>query len=374
MDGVMMRVVDIVYALPFIFLVIVLVVFFGRTLWLIFVAIGAVEWLDMARIVRGQTLSLKRREFVLAAQALGATDGSILARHIVPNISGPIVAYLALLVPRVILAESFLSFLGLGVQEPADELGHPHRRRGAPRAGRRAPADLSGAGARDHRHRLQSARRGGAARQRGGRMTALLRFDGLGVRFGAVEARARLEPVRRAGRDGGDRRRDRLGQERGDAGGARPAAAAGRCKRPSLVRGARSPVDRRAGTRQSTRPRGVDRLPGAAVGARPLVHRRRADRGSPSVRAWPRPPRGVAAERVAARRGRHSGAGSPCQDLSPRALGRPAPAGRYRDGDRLRAQADHRRRADHRARRYGRGENPGAAGGSQEEARAWPWC
>ncbi len=122
-DGLMMRVVDIVYALPFIFLVIVLVVFFGRTLWLIFVAIGAVEWLDMARIVRGQTLSLKRREFVLAAQALGASDGAILVRHIVPNMSGPIVAYLALLVPRVILAESFLSFLGLGVQEPLTSWG-----------------------------------------------------------------------------------------------------------------------------------------------------------------------------------------------------------------------------------------------------------
>ena len=122
-DGFMMRVVDIVYALPFIFLVIVLVVFFGRTLWLIFIAIGAVEWLDMARIVRGQTLSLKRREFVLAAQALGASDGAILARHIIPNMSGPIVAYLALLVPRVILAESFLSFLGLGVQEPLTSWG-----------------------------------------------------------------------------------------------------------------------------------------------------------------------------------------------------------------------------------------------------------
>ncbi len=122
-DGLMMRTVDVVYALPFIFLVIVLVAFFGRTLWLIFVAIGAVEWLDMARIVRGQTLSLRRREFVLAAQALGASDGAILARHIVPNISGPIVAYLALLVPRVILAESFLSFLGLGVQEPLTSWG-----------------------------------------------------------------------------------------------------------------------------------------------------------------------------------------------------------------------------------------------------------
>ena len=122
-DGAMMRFVDVVYALPFIFLVIVLVTLYGRSLWLIFVAIGAVEWLDMARIVRGQTLSLKRREFVLAAQALGAGDASILATHIVPNMAGPIVAYLALLVPRVILAESFLSFLGLGVQEPLTSWG-----------------------------------------------------------------------------------------------------------------------------------------------------------------------------------------------------------------------------------------------------------
>ena len=122
-DGAMMRIVDVVYALPFIFLVIVLVTLFGRTLWLIFVAIGAVEWLDMARIVRGQTLTLKRRDYVLAAHALGASDGAILVRHIVPNMSGPIVAYLALLVPRVILAESFLSFLGLGVQEPLTSWG-----------------------------------------------------------------------------------------------------------------------------------------------------------------------------------------------------------------------------------------------------------
>jgi oligopeptide transport system permease protein len=122
-DGIMMRIVDVIYALPFVFFVIVLVVLFGRTLWLIFIAIGAVEWLDMARIVRGQTLSLKRREFVLAAQALGESGGRILVRHIVPNMSGPIVAYLALLVPRVILAESFLSFLGLGVQEPLSSWG-----------------------------------------------------------------------------------------------------------------------------------------------------------------------------------------------------------------------------------------------------------
>ena len=122
-DALMMRAVDIIYALPFIFFVIVLVVLFGRTLVLIFVAIGAVEWLDMARIVRGQTLSLKRREFVLAAQALGASDRAILTRHILPNMSGPIIAYLGLLVPRVILAESFLSFLGLGVQEPLTSWG-----------------------------------------------------------------------------------------------------------------------------------------------------------------------------------------------------------------------------------------------------------
>ena len=122
-DAVMMRIVDVIYALPFIFFVIVLVVLFGRSLALIFVAIGAVEWLDMARIVRGQTLSLKRREFVLAAQALGAADGAILARHIIPNMRGPIIAYLGLLVPRVILAESFLSFLGLGVQEPLTSWG-----------------------------------------------------------------------------------------------------------------------------------------------------------------------------------------------------------------------------------------------------------
>lgn len=122
-DALMMRAVDVVYALPFIFLVIVLLVLFGRSLWLVFLAIGAVEWLDMARITRGQTLSLKRREFVLAAQALGESGARIVARHVIPNMAAPIVAYLALLVPRVILAESFLSFLGLGVQEPLTSWG-----------------------------------------------------------------------------------------------------------------------------------------------------------------------------------------------------------------------------------------------------------
>ncbi|GJE56619.1 hypothetical protein EKPJFOCH_3127 [Methylobacterium thuringiense] len=122
-DALMMRVVDILYALPFVFFVIVLLVFFRAGLWLVLVAVAAVEWLDMARIVRTQTLSLKSRDFVRAAQALGLTTPAILSRHIVPNTLGPIVVAATLLVPRVILLESFLSFLGLGVQEPATSWG-----------------------------------------------------------------------------------------------------------------------------------------------------------------------------------------------------------------------------------------------------------
>jgi oligopeptide transport system permease protein len=122
-DMVMMRIVDVLYSLPFIFFVILLVVFFGRNFILMFIAVGAVEWLDMARIVRGQTFSLKNREFVQAAQALGVDSGGILRRHIVPNLLGPVVVYVTLLVPKVILLESFLSFLGLGVQEPMTSWG-----------------------------------------------------------------------------------------------------------------------------------------------------------------------------------------------------------------------------------------------------------
>jgi oligopeptide transport system permease protein len=122
-DDVMMRIVDIIYALPFIFFVIMLVVFFGRNFVLMFIAVGAVEWLDMARIVRGQTLSLRRQEFVQAAEALGVGHGGILRRHIIPNVLGPVVVYMTLLVPKVILLESFLSFLGLGVQEPMTSWG-----------------------------------------------------------------------------------------------------------------------------------------------------------------------------------------------------------------------------------------------------------
>ncbi len=122
-DDVMMRAVDILYALPFIFFVIMLVVYFGRNFVLVFLAVGAIEWLDMARIVRGQTLSIKRQEYVLAAEALGVTPTGILRRHIIPNTLGPVVVYVTLLVPKVILLESFLSFLGLGVQEPMTSWG-----------------------------------------------------------------------------------------------------------------------------------------------------------------------------------------------------------------------------------------------------------
>jgi oligopeptide transport system permease protein len=122
-DEVMMRIVDVLYALPFLFFVILLMVVFGRNFILLFVAIGAVEWLTMSRIVRGQTMSLKQREFIEAARAAGLSTPVIIARHIVPNLLGPVVIYVTLTIPGVILAESFLSFLGLGVQEPMTSLG-----------------------------------------------------------------------------------------------------------------------------------------------------------------------------------------------------------------------------------------------------------
>eukprot|EP01035_Chromulina_nebulosa_P063765 gene63765-87213_t len=113
-DEIMMRIVDTLYSLPFIFFVILLMVTFGRNIFLIFLAIGAVEWLTMSRIVRGQTLSLKSKEFIEAARAAGLSSGQIIIRHIVPNLLGPVVIYVTLTIPAVIIAESFLSFLGLG--------------------------------------------------------------------------------------------------------------------------------------------------------------------------------------------------------------------------------------------------------------------
>ena len=122
-DGFMMRFVDVLYALPFMFFVVLLMVFFGRDIYLLFVALGAVSWLDMARIVRGQTLSLKHKDFVQAARAMGTPPAFVLIRHIVPNALGPVVVFATLTVPQVILFESFLSFLGLGVQEPMTSWG-----------------------------------------------------------------------------------------------------------------------------------------------------------------------------------------------------------------------------------------------------------
>jgi oligopeptide transport system permease protein len=118
LDEFMMRVVDILYSLPYIFLVILLLVFFSRSILMLFVALGLVQWLTMARIVRGQVLSLKHQNFVEAARALGAGDGAIIFRHIVPNTLGPVIVYTTLTVPAIILQEAFLSFLGLGVQPP----------------------------------------------------------------------------------------------------------------------------------------------------------------------------------------------------------------------------------------------------------------
>jgi oligopeptide transport system permease protein len=122
-DAAMMRAVDILYSLPFIFFVIILMVLFDRNFFLLFVAIGAVVWLTMARIVRGQTLSAKQKEYIEAARAAGGTPFGIITRHIIPNVVGPVVVYVTLTVPDVILIESFLSFLGLGIQEPLTSWG-----------------------------------------------------------------------------------------------------------------------------------------------------------------------------------------------------------------------------------------------------------
>lgn len=122
-DHLMMRLVDILYGLPFMFFVIILMVIFGRNILNLFVALGAVQWLTMARIVRGQVLSLRAREFILSAQAVGASPARLLVRHVLPNALGPIVVYTTLTVPAVMLEEAFLSFLGLGVQPPMASWG-----------------------------------------------------------------------------------------------------------------------------------------------------------------------------------------------------------------------------------------------------------
>jgi oligopeptide transport system permease protein len=122
-DAIMMRLVDIIYALPFTIFVILLMVFFGRNIILLFVAIGAVEWLTMARIVRGQIMTLKKMEFIEAARSLGLSNTRIIFRHLLPNALGPIIVYTTLTIPAVMLLEAFLSFLGLGVQPPMSSWG-----------------------------------------------------------------------------------------------------------------------------------------------------------------------------------------------------------------------------------------------------------
>lgn len=122
-DAIMMRAVDALYAMPFVFFVILLMVVFERSLTLMFIAIGAINWLDTARIVRGQTISLKHREFVDAARLDGVSNSAIIWRHIAPNLLGIVVVYVTLTIPQIVLFESFLSFLGLGVQEPQTSLG-----------------------------------------------------------------------------------------------------------------------------------------------------------------------------------------------------------------------------------------------------------
>ncbi|MGQ0741262.1 MAG: ABC transporter permease subunit [Alphaproteobacteria bacterium] len=122
-DELMMRFVDTLYSLPFIFFVIILMVISDRNFFLLFVAIGAIQWLTMARIVRGQTLSLKETEFIEAARASGVGTWGIIRRHIIPNVAGPVIIYMTLSIPAVVLAESFLSFLGLGISDPLTSWG-----------------------------------------------------------------------------------------------------------------------------------------------------------------------------------------------------------------------------------------------------------
>jgi oligopeptide transport system permease protein len=122
-DEAMMRIVDALYALPFMFVVILLMVVFGRSILLVFLGIGLVEWLTMARVVRGQMLALRERPFITAAEAAGAPPLTIIVRHMLPNLAGVAIAYLLLTIPQVVMIESFLSFLGLGVQEPMTSLG-----------------------------------------------------------------------------------------------------------------------------------------------------------------------------------------------------------------------------------------------------------
>lgn len=123
LDGIMMRIVDVLMSIPFMFVLILMLVIFGRSITMLFIGIGLISWLDMARIARGQTLTIKNKEFVEVAVATGVHPIKIILRHIVPNLLGIVIVYATLLVPNMIIFESFISFLGLGVQEPNTSLG-----------------------------------------------------------------------------------------------------------------------------------------------------------------------------------------------------------------------------------------------------------
>jgi oligopeptide transport system permease protein len=122
-DAIMMRIVDIMYALPFMIFIVLLMVVFGRNILLLFIAIGAVEWLTMARIVRSQVMALRKQEFIEAAYSMGLSRWAIIRRHIIPNTLGPVIVYTTLTIPSVMLLEAFLSFLGLGIQPPESSWG-----------------------------------------------------------------------------------------------------------------------------------------------------------------------------------------------------------------------------------------------------------
>ena len=266
-DEIMMRIVDVLYSLPFIFFVIMLVVFFGRNFVLMFLAVGAVLWLDMARIVRGQALSIRRQEYVAAAEALGVGQRGILLRHVIPNLLGPVVIYMTLLVPQVIILESFLSFLGLGVQEPMTSWGVLISA-GAKNIGTRQLAAVLPRllprldAVRAELHRRRPARR---ARPEGPLSHERRRSHPRGERFAGPLPHARRrrrggeghQPPRQCRRDGRDRRRIRLGQEPDHDGGdaaarlQRRGDRRGRLSRPQPARRSASPRSTRSAAARS---------------------------------------------------------------------------------------------------------------------------
>ena len=378
-----MRIVDVLYSLPFIFFVIMLVVFFGRNFVLMFLAVGAVLWLDMARIVRGQALSIRRQEYVQAAEALGVGQRGILLRHVIPNLLGPVVIYMTLLVPQVIILESFLSFLGLGVQEPmtswgvlisagAKNIGTANWLLSVPGLLPRLDAVC----AELHRRRPARRARPEGPLSRWPAPTPILAVQGPQRPLPHARRRGRggqgHQPRRQGRRDRRDRRRIRVRQEPdhdgGDAACSPPTA-----RRRGIGRLSRHATCwrcRKSRAQPGPRPQDQHDLPGADDLARSALHDRQpADRADPPAsQAW----------RAAARMRRpsgccelvqHSRARAADEVLSARAVRRPAPARDDRHGARQRSRHPDRRRADDGARRDHPGADPGAAGRAAGAAR-----